>query len=84
VVEDDAAVDSVSVAPVRVPRGCVEDFFLVVEHYGCSPDEVEEMKGCARGDLEAAQTCFAALATEIRAGLRAPQSRHADRLATCT
>ncbi len=52
---------------MQVPTQFVEDFNLVVAHYDCSSDEVEEMKACARADFQAAQRCFEQLAREIRA-----------------
>ena len=50
---------------MKVNKKFAENFKRVCEHYGCKPDEVEEMKAAVKRDYEAAQECFAAMAGEI-------------------
>lgn len=47
----------------------VNDFLAVSKHYLCQPDEIEEMKNCARADMENAVICFSALADELNISL---------------
>lgn len=42
------------------------DFDLVCQHYGCTTDEVEEMKAIANSNRAEARECFAYLAGQIR------------------
>lgn len=42
------------------------DFETVCEHYGCPPEEVEEMREIANRDKASARECFAHLASQIR------------------
>ncbi len=44
------------------------DFDLVCQHYGCTPDEVEEMREIANRDSASARECFAYLANKIIEG----------------
>jgi hypothetical protein len=62
---------------VNVARQFKADFDRIVEHYGCSPVEVEEMKACVELDPEAAVKCFAALAAELDQDQPEPE-RYAD------
>ena len=47
---------------VKVTKEFKANFDLVCKLYGCTVEEVKEMKQCARDDLAAAMECFAALA----------------------
>jgi len=52
----------------RVSREFLKQFDLVARHYRLAElGELEEAKAAARGDMESAEKCFAALAAEIRA-----------------
>lgn len=51
---------------MKVSRQFAENFDLVVRHYALPPEEVEEAKAAAKGDIEGAETCFAAMADRIR------------------
>ena len=51
---------------VKASPAFVADFQVVCRHYGCPPDEIEEMKACTRKDMAAAVESFAAMAAEIR------------------
>lgn len=51
---------------MRVSREFVENFNLVTRHYALPPEEIEGAKAAARRDVDAAATCFAALAHRIR------------------
>lgn len=42
------------------------DFDLVCQHYGCTPEEIEEMREIANRDKASARECFAHLASQIR------------------
>ena len=42
------------------------DFETVCEHYGCTADEITEMREIANRDKQAALECFAFLAKKIR------------------
>ena len=42
------------------------DFDLVCEHYGCTPEEIDEMKAIANANRAEARECFAYLANQIR------------------
>ena len=42
------------------------DFDLVCKHYGCTADEITEMREIANRDQQAARECFAFLAKKIR------------------
>ena len=42
------------------------DFDLVCQHYGCTPEDVEEMKAIANTNRAEARECFAYLAKQIR------------------
>ena len=50
---------------VKVSRKFANDFNVTAKFYECTPDEIEEMKQCAREHLDDAITCFSALAMEI-------------------
>lgn len=52
-------------APIKASREFVASFQVVCRHYGCPPEEIEEMKACARKDMAAAVESFAAMAAEI-------------------
>ena len=49
----------------RVPPEFVEHFNAVAAYYECTPEEITEMKNCAREHLDEAIPCFAAIAKEI-------------------
>ena len=49
----------------RVPPEFVEHFNAVAVYYECTPEEITEMKQCAREHLDEAIPCFAAIAKEI-------------------
>jgi hypothetical protein len=49
----------------RVPREFAENFAIVAAHYGCSEEEIVEMKVCAKAHIADAAVCFAALRREI-------------------
>lgn len=51
----------------KVSKKFAENFKRVCEHYGCKPDEVEEMKEAVKLDYEGAKVCFEAMANEISA-----------------
>ena len=42
------------------------DFSIIVEHYGCTEDEIELMRAASRADLVNAERSFGLLADEIR------------------
>ena len=42
------------------------DFETVCKHYGCSEEEISEMRELAKQDRQAALECFAFLAKKIR------------------
>lgn len=42
------------------------DFETVCKHYGCSDEEISEMREIANRDKQAARECFAFLAKKIR------------------
>ena len=42
------------------------DFEFVCEHYGCTQEEVEEMRQIANANRAEARECFAYLAKKIR------------------
>lgn len=42
------------------------DFETVCEHYGCTAEEITEMREIANRDKQAALECFAFLAKKIR------------------
>ena len=42
------------------------DFDTVCQHYGCTPEEIEEMREIANRDKASARECFAHLASQIR------------------
>lgn len=42
------------------------DFETVCKHYGCSEEEISEMKAIANANQTEARECFAYLATKIR------------------
>ena len=42
------------------------DFETVCKHYGCSAEEISEMKAIANANQSEARECFAYLATKIR------------------
>ena len=42
------------------------DFDLVCKHYGCTADEITEMREIANRDKQASRECFAFLAKKIR------------------
>jgi len=42
------------------------DFETVCKHYGCTADEITEMREIANRDKQAALECFAFLAKKIR------------------
>ena len=42
------------------------DFETVCEYYGCSSEEISEMKAIANANQSEARECFAYLATKIR------------------
>ena len=42
------------------------DFETVCKHYGCSEEEISEMREIANRDQQAARECFAFLAKKIR------------------
>lgn len=42
------------------------DFETVCKHYGCTADEITEMREIANRDQQAARECFAFLAKKIR------------------
>lgn len=42
------------------------DFDLVCKHYGCTAEEITEMREIANRDKQAALECFAFLAKKIR------------------
>jgi hypothetical protein len=42
------------------------DFETVCEHYGCSAEEISEMKAIANANRAEARECFAYLAGQIR------------------
>lgn len=44
------------------------DFEAVCEHYGCSPEEIAEMREIANRDRASARECFAYLANKISEG----------------
>lgn len=44
-------------------------FETVCKHYGCTQDEVEEMREIANRDKENARECFAYLANKISEGI---------------
>ena len=44
------------------------DFDAVVSHYGCTPEEVAEMREIANRDRASARECFAYLAKKISEG----------------
>lgn len=49
----------------KVPRDFADNFAVVAAHYGCTDEEIAEMKICAREHLADAVVCFAALRGEI-------------------
>lgn len=51
----------------RAPKEFVENFNLVAKHYGCTQNEISEMKQCAREHMDDAVACFASLAHEALA-----------------
>ena len=44
------------------------DFASVCEHYGCTPEEIAEMREIANRDRASARECFAYLANKIIEG----------------
>ena len=42
------------------------DFEAVAQHYGCTPEEIDEMKAIANANRAEARACFAYLANQIR------------------
>lgn len=44
------------------------DFELVTKHYGCTPEEIAEMREIANRDRASARECFAYLANKISEG----------------
>jgi len=42
------------------------DFEAVAQHYGCTPEEIDEMKAIANANRAEARECFAYLANQIR------------------
>jgi len=50
---------------MQVSRQFADNFARVTTHYQLPPDELEEAKAAARGDMAAAEICFATLAGQI-------------------
>ena len=50
---------------VKVSKKFADDFAVTAKFYECTPDEIAEMKQCARENLDEAIPCFAAMAKEI-------------------
>lgn len=57
-----------STSEVKVTKQFQQDFMLVAKHYMLEElGELETAKQAARGDMENAEICYAAMAKEIRA-----------------
>lgn len=54
-----------SVSEVKASSKFVNNFMFVSKHYLCTKEEIEEMKQCARNDMQAAEESFGLMADEI-------------------
>ena len=52
---------------VRASKEFIQVFDMVMKHYECTPEEVEQAKEAVRNDYENAEICYLEIAKEIAA-----------------
>ena len=63
-------VSTYTLPPIDIRPRHIQDFALVTGYYGCSDEEINEMREMANADPAMARVSYAAIAAEIRFWLR--------------